>query len=147
MGQSSAGRNTQVNSRQANQTNGDENNFSSGLHEFKSEGKFNQNKFAFSSMSQSSKRGAAGPKARNFNTRFSLQDKKLNKKTMSELRNKERQNASAQDVNVVDEDGILSSDIEFDFQETLAEQRNVLTKNKSLIYNKICLEKTYMKKK
>ena len=59
---------------------------------------------------------------------------------MSELRSNHARNASEQ---VVDEDGILSSDIELDFQETLAEQRNVLTKNKSLIYNKICLEKTY----
>jgi hypothetical protein len=49
----------------------------------------------------------------------------------------------ARTEHVVDEDGILSSDFELDFQETLAEQRNVLTKNKSLIYNKICLEKTY----
>lgn len=63
---------------------------------------------------------------------------------MSELRSNHTRNASEQ---VVDDDGILSSDIELDFQETLAEQRNVLTKNKSLIYNKICLEKTYMRKK
>ena len=62
---------------------------------------------------------------------------------MSELRSNHTRNASEQ---VVDDDGILSSDIELDFQETLAEQRNVLTKNKSLIYNKICLEKTYKKK-
>jgi hypothetical protein len=63
---------------------------------------------------------------------------------MSELRSNHTRNASEQ---VVDEDGILSSDIELDFKETLAEQRNVLTKNKSLIYNKICLEKTFKRKK
>ena len=62
---------------------------------------------------------------------------------MSELRSNGRTTSEQVD----DEDGILSSDIELDFQETLAEQRNVLTKNKSLIYNKICLEKTYKKKK
>lgn len=47
-GQSTAGRNTQVNSKMQHQ---DDNNLSSGLHGFKSEGKFNSKKLAFSSLS------------------------------------------------------------------------------------------------